>query len=300
MRHGPNPTVPVRSDIAMSAPPLATVDDLARFVDDHPRLFVLTGAGVSTASGLPDYRDVDGAWKRAPPAQYTEFVSDPAVRRRYWARSLLGWPIFAAASPNAAHRALARLECAGRVATVVTQNVDGLHQAAGSRQVIDLHGRLDATVCLGCGRGGRRDAFQLALAAHNPDFARRAATRAPDGDADLEADDLDAFFVPGCPACGGLLKPDVVFFGEGVPRGRVEAAYLALGEADALLAVGTSLMVFSGFRFAREAAARGLPVAALNRGRTRADGLLSLKVESECGTALAALAERLAPTAPAR
>ncbi len=277
----------------MPVPSTASVDDLVRFLDRHPRLFVLTGAGISTASGIPDYRDADGAWKRAPPVQFGDFVRDPAVRRRYWARSLLGWPAFAGATPNPAHRALARLEQAGRVVQLVTQNVDGLHQAAGSRRVIDLHGRLDALVCLDCAHGGDRHALQHELALRNPAFTGLAAGAAPDGDADLDGIDFDAFDVPGCPACGGRLKPDVVFFGEGVPRARVEAAYAALATADALLVVGSSLMVFSGFRFAREAAARGLPVAVLNRGRTRADDLLTLKVEADCGVALAAIAARL-------
>ncbi len=276
----------------MPVPSTANVDDLVRFLDRHPRLFVLTGAGISTASGIPDYRDADGAWKRAPPVQFGDFVRDPAVRRRYWARSLLGWPAFAGAAPNTAHRALARLEQAGRVTQLVTQNVDGLHQSAGSRRVIDLHGRLDALVCLDCAHGGDRHALQHELAARNPAFAGLAAGAAPDGDADLDGIDFDAFDVPGCPVCGGRLKPDVVFFGEGVPRARVEAAYAALATADALLVVGSSLMAFSGFRFAREAAARGLPVAALNRGRTRADDLLTLKVEADCGAALAAVAAR--------
>ncbi len=282
----------------MPAPAPATVDDLARFIDRHPRLFVLTGAGISTASGIPDYRDADGAWKRPPPVQFGDFARDPAVRRRYWARSLLGWPAFSGAAPNAAHRALARLEQAGRVSQLVTQNVDGLHQAAGSRRVIDLHGRLDALVCLDCAHGGDRHAFQHELAARNPAFAELAAGAAPDGDADLDGVDFDAFDLPGCPACGGRVKPDVVFFGEGVPRARVEAAYAALATADALLVVGSSLMVYSGFRFAREAAACGLPIAALNRGRTRADDLLTLKVEADCGAALAALVAPLADAAP--
>ncbi|MDX1593123.1 MAG: NAD-dependent protein deacetylase [Gammaproteobacteria bacterium] len=283
----------------MSRASTGTVADLTAFVARHERLFVLTGAGLSTGSGIPDYRDVDGAWKRKPPVQYAEFVADAAVRRRYWARSLLGWPAFAQARPNAAHVALARLEAAGRVAQLVTQNVDGLHQAAGSRRVIDLHGRLDALVCLGCARDSPRDAFQRDLAERNPGFAGLSADVAPDGDADLDGIGFDRFHVPDCTACGGLLKPDVVFFGEGVPRPRVEAALAALARADALLIVGSSLMVFSGFRFAREATARGLPIAALNRGRTRADELLTLKVEADCVAALGEIAARLGIATPA-
>ena len=287
-RHRSLPGMPHRHDN-----PGAATEPLAAFVADHPRLFVLTGAGVSTGSGIPDYRDGDGAWKRSPPVQYRDFVADPEVRRRYWARSLLGWPAFARARPNGSHAALARLERAGRIDRLVTQNVDGLHQRAGSRRIIDLHGRLDSLVCLDCDRVGARHAFQDELAARNPGFVELTATRAPDGDADLDGVDFAAFHVPGCPACGGLLKPDVVFFGEGVPRRRVDAALAALDTADAVLVVGSSLMVFSGFRFARAAAERGLPVAALNQGRTRADDLLTLKVDAECGSALTAVVQRL-------
>jgi NAD-dependent SIR2 family protein deacetylase len=266
---------------------------LADFVARHRRLFVLTGAGISTGSGIPDYRDGDGAWKRAPPVDFRAFVTDPAVRRRYWARSLLGWPAFAAARPNRGHAALTALERAGRVTRLVTQNVDGLHQRAGSRRVLDLHGRLDGLVCLDCRRRQPRHAFQQELAARNPAYATRRALAAPDGDADLDDGDFARFDVPACPACGGLLKPDVVFFGEGVPRDRVDAAFAALDGADGVLVAGSSLMLFSGFRFVRAAAARGLPVAALNRGRTRADDLLTLKVEAECGATLGALVDRL-------
>jgi NAD-dependent SIR2 family protein deacetylase len=210
-----NPVPPARSELAMTPPTSTSIDDLTRFVTDHSRLFVLTGAGISTASGIPDYRDTDGAWKRSPPVQYGDFVRDPAVRRRYWARSLLGWPAFAGAAPNASHHALANLEHSGHVSLLVTQNVDGLHQAAGSRRVIDLHGRLDALVCLDCRQGGDRHAFQHELETRNPDFTGLVAGRAPDGDADLDGIDFTAFDVPDCPACGGLLKPDVVFLRRG-------------------------------------------------------------------------------------
>ena len=265
------------------------IDALRRLVAAHPRLFVLTGAGISTASGIPDYRDRDGGWKRTPPVTYQAFVGAVAVRSRYWARSLVGWRRFGRAVPNAAHAALARLEHAGHVVQLLTQNVDGLHQAAGSRAVVDLHGRLDRVRCLGCERRTARADFQRVLERVNPDWVALDALDAPDGDADLEGLPFDRFVVPACEACGGLLKPDVVFFGEAVPRERVERAFAALERSDAMLVVGSSLMVYSGFRFARAAAQAGKPVAAINLGRTRADGLLSLKIEADCVVTLRAL-----------
>jgi len=259
---------------------------LARFVDAHPRLFVLTGAGCSTGSGIPDYRDLDGGWKRRPPVTLQAFVGDAKTRSRYWARSLVGWRRFGRARPNGTHAALARLEADGRVEVLLTQNVDGLHQAAGSDNVIDLHGRLDTVRCLACEARTPRDAFQRALEALNPDWLALDALDAPDGDADLEGLDFASFRVPDCEACGGLLKPDVVFFGENVPRERVERAEAHLAAADAMLVVGSSLMVFSGYRFARAAARAGKPIAAVNLGRTRADDVLSLKIESDCAATL--------------
>lgn len=266
------------------------IDALRGFLDRHRRLLVLTGAGISTGSGIPDYRDQDGDWKRAPPVTFQAFTGEAATRRRYWARSLLGWPRFVRARANAAHHALAALEREGRIEALVTQNVDGLHQQAGSERVIDLHGRLDRVVCLGCGADQPRDALQRELQARNPGWERHAAGIAPDGDADLDGVDFSLFDVPGCADCGGMLKPDVVFYGESVPRPRVDAALAHLRRSDALLVVGSSLMVYSGFRFARIAAESGIPVAALNRGRTRADDLLALKIEADCAPVLAALA----------
>ncbi len=258
---------------------------LAEFIAGHRRLLLLTGAGCSTDSGIPDYRDTDGQWKRTPPVDYRAFMADAAVRRRYWARSLVGWPRFGQARPNATHHALAALEAAGRVELLLTQNVDGLHQRAGSRRVIDLHGRLDEVRCMGCGARSPREALQRRLLDANPAWAALQAAQAPDGDADLEGD-FSGFEVPDCAACGGLLKPDVVFFGENVPRERVAAVHAHLQRADAVLVVGSSLMVYSGFRFVDAAARAGLPVAAVNLGRTRADALLSLKIEQPCAQAL--------------
>lgn len=264
-------------------------DDLRSFVERHGRLFVLTGAGCSTGSGIPDYRDSDGAWKRKQPVTFQAFMGSELTRRRYWARSLLGWRRFRHAAPNDAHRALARLEAMGKSALLVTQNVDRLHQAAGSRNVVDLHGRLDRIRCMACERRTPREDFQDALESLNPDWAKLEAGQAPDGDSDLEDVDFASFSIPCCASCGGLLKPDVVFFGENVPRDRVETALQELEQADAMLVVGTSLMVYSGFRFAETAARQGKPTAAIVLGRTRADHLLALKVEQSCEAALAFL-----------
>ena len=259
---------------------------LRDFVERHPRLFVLTGAGCSTASGIPDYRDTNGEWKRARPVMLQNFLADDLTRKRYWARSLVGWQRMHAARPNGAHHALAALESAGRVEQLVTQNVDGLHQAAGSRNVIDLHGRIDVVRCLGCGARLPRADVQAELVRRNPRFARLDARVAPDGDADLEDAAFAEFDVPACGACGGRLKPDVVFFGEGVPKDRVARTSEALERSDAMLVVGTSLMVYSGYRLALAMADAGKPIAAVNIGRTRADDRLTLKVEEDCAAAL--------------
>ncbi|MBS0317842.1 MAG: NAD-dependent protein deacetylase [Proteobacteria bacterium] len=273
---------------------------LIAFVRRHPRLLVLTGAGCSTECGIPDYRDANGDWKRPAPITYQAFVGDEAARRRYWARSLVGWRVMGRARPGPAHHALAQLEHAGHLELLLTQNVDGLHSAAGSRRVIDLHGRIATVRCLACDARLDRAAVQTLLLERNPDWGALSARTAPDGDADLDGLDFSGFLVPSCPHCGdGLLKPDVVFFGENVPRDRVDGALAALQRADALLVAGSSLMVYSGFRFAQAAAAAAKPVAAVNLGRTRADDLLALKVERPVGAALQALAGSLAESASA-
>jgi NAD-dependent SIR2 family protein deacetylase len=233
---------------------------------------------------------------RAQPIQWQAFRDSEEARRRYWARSMVGWPMVAAAQPNAAHRALAQLGLAGRIGRIVTQNVDGLHQRAGSARVVELHGSIDAVICLECGARHTRAAIQAQLLVDNPALADVSAAVSADGDAHLEWDALGAFRVPVCPACGGMLKPDVVFFGENVPRERVAAAAQALEQADAMLVVGSSLMVFSGYRFCLWAERAGTPIAAINIGLTRADALFSLKVEAPCGDALTAVAARIAPS----
>jgi NAD-dependent SIR2 family protein deacetylase len=270
------------------------LDALVDLVAASRRLLVLTGAGCSTDSGIPDYRDGDGAWKVRQPMTWAHFSGSEHARRRYWAGSIVGWRRIAAARPNPAHRALAELEAGGRIHHLITQNVDALHQRAGSRRVTDLHGRLDRLRCIECGGDFARQRFQRQLEESNPEWARRAARVAPDGDAGVDASQsLDGFQVPTCPGCCGVLKPDVVFFGESVPRERVGRCYARLEEADALLVVGSSLMVWSGYRFVQAARQRGLPVAAVNLGTTRADAELSLKVSAPASTALSLLVDRL-------
>jgi NAD-dependent SIR2 family protein deacetylase len=269
------------------------VAELRDFMRRHRRLFVLSGAGISTGSGIPDYRDAAGAWKRSPPVLFDDFRRREHTRKRYWARSMHGWPRIRQATPNAGHRALAQLEAMDRVERLVTQNVDGLHQRAGNAQVIELHGGLGGVVCLDCGAGQSREAMQRMLAEYNPDFAGAAARMASDGDADLDNVAYDDFRVPDCPQCAGVLKPTVVFFGENVPRDRVAAAIDALDRADAMLVVGTSLMVYSGYRFCERAHASNKPIAAVNLGRTRADAMFAVKLEAACADALPALVASL-------
>ena len=261
------------------------VDDLRRWIADYGRVVVLTGAGCSTASGIPDYRDEQGEWKRRPPVMFQAFRTQQSTYRRYWARAFAGWPRFTAAEPGAAHRALASWERTGSVARLITQNVDGLHQRAGQRDVIDLHGRLDVVVCLTCRDRTSRASVQDAMATANAQWNASPAT-APDGDADIDAAAIESFEPPRCGGCAGLLKPDVVFFGENVPTARYEEARDAVSAADAILVAGSSLMVYSGFRFVRQAHDAGLPIAIVNRGRTRGDELASLKIEGDVGTVL--------------
>jgi NAD-dependent SIR2 family protein deacetylase len=249
-------------------------------------VFVLSGAGVSTDSGIPGYRDERGAWKGRAPVQYREFVGSESVRKRYWARSSIGFPLIESATPNAAHHALRALEERAALSLLVTQNVDGLHRRAGSERLVDLHGRLDQVRCLGCEALTSRRNLQSELLDLNPEFARASATFKPDGDAELEDVDYERFVVVPCAACGGMLKPHVVFFGENVPKERVQQAMSALESSRSLLIVGSSLMVFSGYRFARAAARLGLPIAIVNRGVTRADELSGLKLDGNVGQIL--------------
>ena len=262
------------------------VESLGTFLSDKASVAVVSGAGVSTASGIPDYRDRNGDWKHTQPMQISEFVGSRDARKRYWARSYVGWQRFSKAEPNTAHHALASLESAGKVDTLITQNVDGLHQAAGSRRVIDLHGDLSNVRCLGCDAVTDRADYQRELRRANPDWHAEVHRYKPDGDAELAVNSYEDFAVPDCDTCGGVIKSDVVMFGESVPRERFQNAAQAIERTDALLVVGSSLMVYSGFRFARLARENRKPIAIVNQGRTRADDIADLKVEEDCSQAL--------------
>ncbi|MFT6012212.1 MAG: NAD-dependent SIR2 family protein deacetylase [Candidatus Pseudothioglobus sp.] len=264
---------------------------LVDFIDAHQRLLVLTGAGCSASSGIPTYRDHAGQWQRNTPIQHADFVRFDASRKRYWARSLAGWPAVSQAQPNAAHITLASMEGRGQIPLLVTQNVDRLHQRAGHQQVIDLHGRLDQVMCLACDARSSRDVMQQRLLTLNSIDVPTTTRLAPDGDADVEEQLTQTLQIPTCEACGGTLKPDVVFFGGAVPKNTVESIYSALTQVDGMLVVGSSLTVFSGFRFCREAHKIGLPIAAINQGKTRADDLFSLKIEADCVSTLNELAQ---------
>ncbi len=257
-------------------------------------MLVLTGAGCSTGSGIPAYRDGNGQWRRRQPIFYQDFVRDLATRKRYWARSYFGWPLINKAGPNAGHQALARLQQGDRLHGLVTQNVDGLHQAAGHQDVVELHGGLARVRCMSCGHISDRNTLQLQLEQLNPGCTAEVHGINPDGDAELNDQAGQRFQIADCAHCGGVLKPDVVFFGESVPLSTSQAVGDQLDTCDALLIAGSSLVVWSGFRLAREATRRGLSVVAINQGRTRADDLLAFKVEQECGQVLAGLADQLA------
>jgi NAD+-dependent protein deacetylase sirtuin 4 len=272
-----------------------TCADIVRLADllRGRRLAVLTGAGCSTESGIPDYRGPGTRQRARNPIQYRAFVRDGETRRRYWARSLAGWERIRGARPNAGHAALAAMERSGHIGGLITQNVDRLHHAAGSQSVIELHGALAEARCMACGAIEPREDLQRRLLAMNPGFAEARATVLPDGDMALPEHLVRNFRVATCRTCGGDLKPNVVFFGENVPRPVVDAAFGCLGSAQALLVAGSSLMVFSGFRFVRRAAQLGLPVAIVNLGETRGDPLATLRVHRRLGEALPALAEAL-------
>jgi NAD-dependent SIR2 family protein deacetylase len=266
------------------------------------RVAVLTGAGISTDSGIPDYRGPDSP--PSNPMTIRQFTSDPVFRQRYWARNHVGWRYMADTLPNAGHRALATLEDAGVVTGVITQNVDLLHTKAGSRTVVNLHGTYAEVACLQCAFAMSRAALAQVLEAANPGFIERARSNrlaigglAVAPDADAVVDDTESFRYIDCPNCGGMLKPNIVYFGENVPKQRAQQAFSLLDDSDALLVAGSSLTVFSGFRFVRHAAARGIPVAIINRGPTRGDDLATVKIDNGCSPMLALLADELSATA---
>ena len=251
---------------------------------------VLTGAGISAGSGIPTYRDINGIWQRNQPVQHQDFVNSPAARRRYWQRSFAGWPLMSVAEPTDSHFALACLESSGLVPLLVTQNVDRLHQRAGHRNVIDLHGRVDEIICLSCHALLSRNTMQDRLKSMNPSLELKGIA-APDGDAEVEL--VEGFQVPDCDHCNGILMPNVVFFGGSVNRARVDEIKAAILAADALMVVGSSLQVFSGYRFCRYAFDHNIPIMSVNPGKTRADDLFSVRVPAPSDEVLPFLAQKL-------
>jgi NAD-dependent SIR2 family protein deacetylase len=281
------------ADIVLRGAAQPALDDLAALVAGGD-VIVLSGAGLSTDSGIPDYRGPSGALRRHTPMTYQSFLRDPLGRHRYWARSYVGWRQIAAARPNSGHHAVADLQGAGLLSGVVTQNVDGLHQAAGARDVIELHGGLDRTICLNCGDVAGRVGLDERLRAVNRGFGPRPGEVNPDGDAELSDAELDGFVMVDCLVCGGgPLKPDVVFFGETVPRPRVDSCFALLEGSRALLVLGSSLTVMSGYRFVLRAARLGIPVGVVNLGPTRGDAKSDVRVDAPLGVVLPELARRL-------
>ena len=271
---------------------------LAEFFERYPRWAVLTGAGISADSGIPTYRDSKGNWLGATPILHQEFLQSQSKRQRYWGRSMIGWPGVRNATPNQHHHALVSFERAGRIEALITQNVDRLHQRAGSEQVIDLHGRLDRVCCLDCGAGYERETIQKELLQLNPHNTPGPSGARPDGDADLPEELVARIRVPACAACGGLLMPDVVFFGGVIPKNRVASCERALTAADAILVIGSSLQVYSGFRLCRQAVTQGKPLLIANEGITRADDIATLKISENALDLVSSMLEQHGIPAP--
>jgi NAD-dependent SIR2 family protein deacetylase len=271
---------------------LTALDDVAGILE-RGQVAVLSGAGLSTESGIPDYRGVTGTLRRHTPMTYQEFISSEAGRRRYWARSHLGWRTIAGAKPNSGHTAVATLGRHGFVSGVITQNVDGLHAAAGTPEPIELHGSLARVICLDCGTVSAREALDRRLRLANPDFQDLSAGINPDGDVELDDAAVAGFEFVGCHVCGGMLKPDVVFFGENVPKPKVARCFDLVDRSRALLVLGSSLTVMSGLRFVKYAAKAGKPVAIINQGPTRGDAYALVRLEAALGATLTTIATRL-------
>lgn len=272
-------------------PDLEVLHEIADLVAGG-RVCLLTGAGMSTESGIPDYRGPDGT-RRVQPMTYQEFTAGPESRRRYWSRAHVGWQRFAASAPNAGHRVVAALQRHGFVSGIITQNVDGLHQRAGARDVLELHGTLSLVRCLTCEDRIPREELEQRLAELNPGFAERVRTGEirPDGDVALAEEDVEAFVLATCRVCGAdTLKPDVVYFGENVPKDRVARAYDAVDASDTLLVLGSSLAVMSGYRFVRHSHKAGRPIAIITRGRTRGDEQATHRIDAGLGESLVTLA----------
>ena len=281
--------------IRTMADPVVT---LSEFFTRYPRWLVLTGAGISANSGIPTYRDSEGNWLGANPILHQEFLQSHAKRQRYWGRSMIGWPGVQRATPNRHHDALVQFERAGRIESLITQNVDRLHQRAGSKRTVDLHGRLDRVRCLDCGAGYEREAIQTELLKLNPHNTVGPSAPRPDGDADLSEELVASIRVPSCAACGGLLMPDVVFFGGTIPKDRVTACERALTASDAMLVIGSSLQVYSGFRLCRQVVAQGKPLVIANEGITRADNIATLKISENALELVSSMLEQQGIPAP--
>ena len=280
-----------------------SVDSLTQWLDRVGRWTCLTGAGLSADSGIPTYRDHKGQWLGAQPIQHQEFIDNPAKRRRYWSRSAVGWPAVSAARPTPLHDSLAAFEHQGRLRSIITQNVDRLHQAAGSHSVIDLHGRLDQVGCLACGASEHRDSVQRRLLVANPHLEAKTVLVKPDGDADIADELVSMTKPPECLVCSGVMMPDVVFFGGSVPKQRVQQCLESIDASDGLMVIGSSLQVYSGYRFVKYAREMGIPIVIINRGITRGDGLASAKFDQLAFDVVADLFTRACkghvPTEPA-
>ncbi len=295
----PNPIRPSNLRIpslgAGQAPesPLGSVKDVFDFIQSQSNVLVLTGAGLSTQSGIPAYRNKDGLWLRRTPIFYQDFIRCPVARRRYWARSFFGWHHIAESKPNAGHMGLAQMEKDGLIKHLITQNVDALHERAGSQLVIEIHGQLGRVKCLDCHAQFDRHEIQDRLQELNKHWSAEILGYNPDGDVDLDEAAYPDFHVADCAQCRGPLKPDVVFFGESVPPEISSSVHRAIDQCGAVLIIGSSLVVMSGYRIAKQAHAMGKPVAAINQGRTRADDLLQFKVDSDCVEAIQSLSHML-------
>ncbi|XP_069135327.1 NAD-dependent protein lipoamidase sirtuin-4, mitochondrial-like [Argopecten irradians] len=265
------------------------VKDLRNFLLKNKKILVLTGAGVSTESGIPDYRSEGvGLYARSTnrPVQYSDFVKSETIRQRYWARNYVGWPVFSSFQPNICHKILRRWEIKGKVHWLVTQNVDALHLKAGSVNLTELHGSAHRVMCMNCDAKMPRARLQELIGKHNPQWKAKSVEMAPDGDVQLTAEQVQGFKVPECPSCGGALKPEIIFFGDNVPKPTVNLVFEKVKESDAVLVLGSSLEVYSGFRFVNAAHSHNKPIAIVNIGTTRADSLVSLKVSAKCSDVL--------------
>lgn len=269
------------------------LDQLINELQEKRKIWILTGAGISAPSGIPTYRDDKGEWKSANPIQHNDFINHESYRQRYWARSMVGWKLTGRAKPNETHHAITALQSTGRVSQLVTQNVDGLHKIAGSENVIDLHGRLSEIKCLNCNKVSKRSDYQPRLLKNNPELDNYEATIMPDGDANVDDFDMSKITIPACHSCGGILMPNVVFFGGIVPRPRVDEAFNTLAESDCVLVIGSSLKVFSGFRFPRWASQNNVPMYAVNQGAMRGQELFDQIITEPCEEALPKIAREL-------